>query len=113
MSKGGSRLSAGKAVIESSSDQGGIRPAIDMEILSGDVSGELAADERTQRAEFFRPAEPPGGNAVGLSLARHLVADVLALGGLLGHVVLPVGVDPLGQKIVDRDVVARDIQRDR
>ena len=87
------------------SDQRGIRSAIEMEVLARRKACQCAAQERTSRAEFLGIAEPSRGDRFDLARTRFLVGNILARHRGLGHLMLAIGVKPLGQQIVDSHVV--------
>src|SRR3546814_20613578 len=83
-----------------------------MDVLAGNEAGQRTAKEGAHGAKLLGLAEAPGRDAVHLPPPRFLVAYVIALHGHAGHLLLPVGVKSLRQKVVDRHVIASDIERD-
>src|SRR3546814_5522161 len=82
-----------------------------MDVLAGNEAGQRTAKEGAHGAKLLGLAEAPGRDAVHLPPPRFLVAYVIALHGHAGHLLLPVGVKSLRQKVVDRHVIASDIDR--
>src|SRR5450755_3005 len=93
------------------SDQRRIRSAIKMEVLARHEARQGAAEESTGRAEFPGVAESLGGNCLDLTRPRFLIRNIFARHRSLDHLVLTIGVETFGQKIVDRHVVGRDFER--
>ena len=93
------------------SNQRGIRSAVEMEVLARHEARQIATKERAGSAEFPGIAEPSRGDRLDLARARFFVRNVLARHRGLRHLVLAIGVEALGQHIVDRHVVACDIKR--
>src|SRR3546814_17564817 len=83
-----------------------------MDVLAGNEAGQRTAKEGAHGAKLLGLAEAPGRDAVHLPPPRFLVAYVIALHGHAGHLLLPVGVKSLRQKVVDRHVIASDIERE-
>src|SRR3954470_18940336 len=82
------------------SECAGIKPAVDRDVLAGQVAGMDRAEEGADLAEFLGRAEALGGNLGGeFGLERGLVA------ALRKAAAQPVGVELAGQQIVDRHIV--------
>src|SRR6266705_5657225 len=83
----------------------GVDAAVDQEILAGDVARLDAAQIGAELAELLGRAEAAGGNRL-LPLALDLLGRLaLLLRGKLGVALQPVGPEAPGKDIVDRDVV--------
>src|SRR6266851_771706 len=81
-----------------------------MEVLARHKARQTATKEGAGRAEFLGIAEPSRGDRFDLTRAGFLVGDIFARHRGLRHLVLAVGVEPLGQQVVDRHVVARNFE---
>jgi hypothetical protein len=73
---------------------GHVKAAVDMNDLTGEVTGEVAAEEQDHVGDFFDGAEASHGD-----LSRELADDVL------GHVAGHVGIDEAGGDGVDADLL--------
>jgi shikimate dehydrogenase len=88
-----------------------IRPAVDQEILPGEIARLRAAQERARGAELVRHAEPQRGYAFAAHVEQFF--DRLALRLRLPDrgAAQPVGIECAGQQVVDRHVVRDRLAR--
>src|SRR3954464_14040956 len=94
------------------SDEPGIAASVEVDVHAAHVAGVRRADERAGGAELLGPAHAPGRDGLRDPLPRLLHGDAVALHVALGHVALAVGVEALGQQVVQGHVVAGDVARD-
>src|SRR5258708_1368799 len=80
--------------------------------VAGGVAGRRGAGERAGGAELFGRAEAAGGDRLRRLDVRLLNRHAAGRGAHLGHEALAVGVDALGEEVVDRDIVGGDLFRE-
>ena len=81
------------------------RRPVELQVLAGEVAGAVGAKKCAGGTHLLGPAQTPGrdgGGDLGIGLVE---GDAPDGHGQLGHLALPVGVDPLGQEVVYRHVV--------
>src|SRR5438552_6593263 len=88
------------------------KPAVDEDILAGDVAGMRRAEEGADAAELFRRAEPARGDRGDLAVDDDV--DVLTArrgpGAVAGG--QPIRVHLARKEVVDRDIAVGNLPRD-
>ena len=95
------------------SNQSWIGAAVEPQVLARNIPRMDAAQKRECGTEFFCPAETFGRDRLDLQTARLFVGHILPYHRRFRQVPLTLGIEPLGQHVVDGDVVFRDIERKR
>src|SRR3954470_13992398 len=89
----------------------GVRPAIDEEVLAGDIARLRAAQISARIAELGRVAESPGRDGLEALGGGFLFAEAARLREAGQRLARAVGEEGTGQEVVDGDVVPHGLAR--
>src|SRR5690606_20446878 len=90
-------------------DEASVGPAVDLEVLAGDVVGPRRAKEGAGVSDFFRPAEATRWDGARQFSSGGALVDASETGQGPCHPLKAIRVDLLGEKTVHCDAVGGDL----